>query len=455
MQVLGAYIPRRALLLAGVDFLVAGSCFAASYLLLATSVDQAGVFTALLSAAVTVSFHQFLEARGYIERKSRVLSLVQLTTALGVVFIVQGAAAYLSGLRPLPLGFTLLASVLLIGVYYFIRPHYQPLLVKLTGTDRLLFIGCNETARAVIAEIRARTNIGIEVAGAVAAAGETVPSGVRRFESVAAAMEATQPHRIVIDATDWRNRVPLRLLADARSRGVRVETAGRLYEATLLRVSSADLRPSAVILRNELGSRPGNLAIQSVYTNVLAIACLALAAPFMVLFVILIRRSSSGPAVAKERMRGLHGIPFDLYKLRCTDQTGHLTGIGRWLSAHHLHRLPQLWNVLRGEMALIGPAAARAEIEDHFGSLVPFALQKHHTKPGIVGWSQINVDEESGITDSLERLEYDLYYIKHTSLALDIYIVLHSLRAALLGEARPDIRRQAASESGRLTGAPL
>ena len=124
---------------------------------------------------------------------------------------------------------------------------------------------------------------------------------------------------------------------------------------------------------------------------------------------------------------GLNMVPFTLFRFRCRRADGRLTWIGNWLRRFRLDGLPQLLSVIRGEMALVGPRPHRTEFIPVLMEQMPYYGQRHAVRPGILGWSQLNCDYGPRLHDARESLEYDLYYIKHMSPALDAYIILHSL----------------------------
>jgi lipopolysaccharide/colanic/teichoic acid biosynthesis glycosyltransferase len=135
--------------------------------------------------------------------------------------------------------------------------------------------------------------------------------------------------------------------------------------------------------------------------------------------------SSRGPVIEAHPRLGLNMVPFMLYRFRCRRTDGRLTLPGRWLRRLHLDALPQLLNVIRGEMALVGPRPHRPEFIPVLMEQMPYYGLRHAVRPGIMGWSQLNCDY-GRMRDAREVLEYDLYYIKHVSPALDAHIILHS-----------------------------
>jgi exopolysaccharide biosynthesis polyprenyl glycosylphosphotransferase len=180
----------------------------------------------------------------------------------------------------------------------------------------------------------------------------------------------------------------------------------------------------------------------------LAAIGLALTAPIMLLVAIAIRVTSSGPVLFRQTRVGKGGKPFTIYKFRsmvadAESKTGvvwasrndpRITPVGRFLRKTRLDEIPQLFNVLHGDMAIVGPRPERPEFVATLSELIPFYAHRHSVKPGITGWAQINYKYGESVEDAKFKLEYDMYYVKNLSPALDFYIMLHTLKAMLSGD---------------------
>jgi lipopolysaccharide/colanic/teichoic acid biosynthesis glycosyltransferase len=162
----------------------------------------------------------------------------------------------------------------------------------------------------------------------------------------------------------------------------------------------------------------------------------------MLLTALAVKLSSPGPILYRQPRVGLNGALFVLYKFRsmyaeaeagtgavwAAKDDPRITPVGRWLRRLRLDELPQLLNVLRGDMAIVGPRPERPEFVKILTEKIPYYRQRHCVKPGITGWAQINHKYGDTIEDTITKLEYDLYYIKHLSPALDAYIIFHTLK---------------------------
>ncbi len=170
--------------------------------------------------------------------------------------------------------------------------------------------------------------------------------------------------------------------------------------------------------------------------------------PLMALFALVIRAESRGPVIFRQSRVGRRGRPFTLYKFRTmtvgsengdiytSEKDGRITPIGRFLRRTHIDELPQLWNVLKGEMSVIGPRPEWTRCVEIYEKEIPYYHYRHFVRPGITGWAQVNRFYGASTGDAKEKLSYDLYYVRHYSFALDLSICLKSIYIVLFGKGR-------------------
>jgi exopolysaccharide biosynthesis polyprenyl glycosylphosphotransferase len=178
-----------------------------------------------------------------------------------------------------------------------------------------------------------------------------------------------------------------------------------------------------------------------------ALSGLLIFAPLLPLVALLVRRSGPGPVLYRQVRLGQGGNTFEILKFRTmtdgAEEPGkalwaevcdeRVTAVGRFLRRTRLDELPQLWNVLRGDMSIVGPRPERPEFRELLEAEIPFWMQRHIVKPGITGWAQVHHGYTSDVAGAAEKLSYDLYYVKHRSLALDLEIVAKTVRVVLSG----------------------
>jgi len=374
-----------------------------------------------------------------VQVRSRLALAQQFFRVVGVALILQSLIAYLSPDYAVPRSMMMLGSMVCLAALIAWRMAYNSL-PWVDFRERLLFVGADEVTGQIAEALRSGAR-GFTAAGCV---DDGLPVG-DRFHGIAvlggarelaAIVDRVKPHRVVLGLAERREHLPLDTLLDLQLAGVSIQDAAALYESTFGRFCLRHLRPSQLIFSNALASRPGSLALQSIYTNLAALPVLLLAAPFMLCIALAIKLTSRGPVLVGEKRLGLEAVPFTLYKFRCArTEARQETRLGVWLRRHRLEALPQLINVVRGELSFVGPPPERPEFARVLADLFPYYRQRHCVKPGITGWTQIQYSRAHGLGDTMTRLEYDLYYIKNLSLALDAYILVRALKTALAGQA--------------------
>jgi len=365
--------------------------------------------------------------------RSKILLAQQLCLTLGATFLLESLLSYLRNpdllLRP---SIMMLGSALTLVVLLVWRMFFSAVLWKSFGAKRVLFYGTNAAALEAGSSLASHPELGLSTAGYI---DDGLPAGtllngapvLGSTAELARVVSDVRPDRIVVGVAERRSRLPFRELLDLQFRGIEIQRVAELYEIACERVCLSELLPAQVIFSDELGSRRGAIALQAIYANILALAGLALLALLTLPIAAAIKLSSRGPVIEAHSRWGLNLVPFTLYRFRCRHADGQLTRAGRWLRRLRLDGLPQLMNVIRGEMSLVGPRPHRPEFIPVLMEQMPYYGQRHTVRPGILGWSQLNCDYNSRLRDARDSLEYDLYYIKHMSPALDAYIIVHSL----------------------------
>jgi exopolysaccharide biosynthesis polyprenyl glycosylphosphotransferase len=227
-----------------------------------------------------------------------------------------------------------------------------------------------------------------------------------------------------------------------------VKVVPDLLQFIALRARLEDLDGLPIINVNDVPLQGLNSWIKRVIDVFLSgAAVVVMAIPFGIIAA-LVKLTSPGPVFYRQERMGLDGKAFNVYKFRsmfvgAEDTTGPIwarkddpraTPIGRWLRKLDLDELPQFLNVLRGDMSIVGPRPERPFFVEQLAAEIPFYTQRHAVKPGITGWAQVKYQYGSSVEDAMEKLRYDLYYIKHLSLALDVSIVFDTVKVILFSK---------------------
>jgi len=254
--------------------------------------------------------------------------------------------------------------------------------------------------------------------------------------------------QVIIALSDRRSRMPVDELLELRLSGVTVEEGTTLLERISGQIEIDELRPSWLIFGNGFRLRPKHWIARRVVSTTAALVLTIVTIVFVPVIALLIKLTSHGPVLYRQKRVGLQGRIFECYKFRsmrsdaeadtgptwASDEDPRITKIGRFLRASRLDEIPQLWNVLKGDMAFVGPRPERPEFVEQLKKAIPYYNLRHATRPGITGWAQTLYKYGNTIEDAKEKLRYDLYYIKNCSPAFDAWIVFNTIRTVLLGK---------------------
>jgi sugar transferase (PEP-CTERM system associated) len=317
--------------------------------------------------------------------------------------------------------------------------------------ERILIVGTGNTARMLAQRIGTQRDFAYRLVGFIDD-GEG-HHAVRRHDVLGTAADITrivaERHidRIVVGLSDRRGRLPIESLLKAKLSGVRVEDATTTYERLTGKILVDDLKPSWLVFSDGFQASRLTRFVKRVVDLVLATIGLVLASPLVAMTAIAIRLDSYGPVLYRQERVGENGRTFTLYKFRsmfadaergtpvwATDGDDRVTRVGRFIRLARLDELPQLWNVLRGDMSFVGPRPERPYFVRQLAEAVPFYMERHAVKPGVTGWAQVKYQYGSSVEDAMEKLRYDLYYIKHLSIVFDLTIVIDTVKVILSGK---------------------
>lgn len=384
-----------------------------------------------------------------IQVKSKVLLVQQLCFVLGSAFLLEALVSYLDRNLRMPLHVMLPGGLLVLVLLYTWRIIFSTYALRIMGGERLLLVGGSPLLQEIAEHVAESPASGVQIIGFVDS-DQRADTGGGKFlggtDSLREIVAATHPARIVVGMLERRNRLPVADLLDLRFSGNTIEEAATAYERICGRVPIRELRPSQLIYSADTVLLRRAVLYQKATNFVVAVVGLILSAPFMLLTALAVRLSSRGPVLYRQVRVGMAGKPFTLYKFRSmrTDAEMHtgavwaskddprVTLVGRLIRRIRFDELPQLLNVLKGEMSIVGPRPERPEFVKTLAEEIPYYRQRHAVRPGITGWAQINYKYGDTLEDTIIKLEYDLYYIKHLSFSLDTYIIFHTLKAMLL-----------------------
>lgn len=343
------------------------------------------------------------------------------------------------------------ATLLLTGLLFSER-----LLVSLPplrpAPRRCLLIGLSDLGLELAGEIRRRPELGIQLIGYL---GENGPAPLPpdslpylgSLDNLASCLGRNRVELAVIALRERRRFCPVEDLLPLRFTGLKVLEAPTLYERITGKIPVEELYPSWLLFSEGFRLESRALKGQRALSLLLSIVGMLAAWPLLLVIAGAIKLESPGPILFRQERVARFGRRFLLYKFRsmredaeratgpvwAREQDNRVTRVGRVLRQLRLDELPQLWNVVRGDMNLVGPRPERPVFVEQLTKQVPYYNYRHVVRPGISGWAQVNYRYGATVEDQREKLRYDLFYIKNFSLWLDLYILFLTVKVVLRG----------------------
>lgn len=317
--------------------------------------------------------------------------------------------------------------------------------------ERILVMGTGPQGVGLTSEILRRPELQYKVVGFLDENGGRgrsfiSPGIVGRIGDVEEIAEREHVDRVVLSLAERRGVMPIRQLTALKLQGMPIEDAHSLYERLTGRIMLEHLRPSWLILSEGFHKSRLLLAAKRAMDIVVSLVLIVLTLPLMLATALLILIESGRPVLFRQERIGLGGRPFSILKFRSmlqgsekgtpqwtADGDPRITRLGRFIRKFRLDELPQLFNILRGEMSLIGPRPEVPYFCELLEKEIPFFNQRHSIRPGLTGWAQVKYRYGATLEESKVKFEFDLFYIKHLSVLLDLAILLETAKVVLVG----------------------
>ncbi|MEO6212648.1 MAG: TIGR03013 family XrtA/PEP-CTERM system glycosyltransferase [Vicinamibacterales bacterium] len=416
-------------------------------------VSEHGLYKMLLVAAVCqvcLYYADLYNLRLVSDRRELFVGIVQ---ALGAAAFILATLYFWLPTLIIGRGVFMVAAFLVIALVTGWRIVFEWLSRRVRPRGRLLLVGTNAPAIALARELfDRRYDFGVEIVGFIdpdpskVGAALINPGVIGTIEDIPSIVRARGVDRVVVSLADARGTLPMDKLLEMKLDGVSFAHLASVYEEYTGKIAVENLRPSWLIFSS--GFRKSRLlATSKRLLDVIGSGIgLLLALPVMAVVAAAIKLTSPGPVLYHQRRVGHHGRVFTVHKFRSMQPDAEATTgpvwaakkdlrvipIGSFLRRARLDELPQFWNVLVGDMSLVGPRPERPEFVAELTRQIPYYGQRHVVRPGVTGWAQVRYTYGATQEDALQKLQFDLFYIKHVSLALDLFIMLNTVKTVLL-----------------------
>ncbi len=361
-----------------------------------------------------------------------------------LAFVLAGVAYfrpnYLLGKNSSEIGLVILTFALFgwrIGFSWLVQ---LPILV-----ERVYVLGTGDRAQRVVQGLRQNPELGVEIASWTG----KMDGAVTRESVAAHLMEVVNKqkvHRVIVAMPDRRGTIPMQELLDLRMQGVKIEEATSWLEKISGKIEVENLSPSWLVFGEGFRRSTTFIMVRRVVSIVISLIGLICALPLIPFIMLAIRLDSSGPVFYTQTRVGKAGHTFKVIKFRTMrqdaevksgpkwagDNDPRVTRVGKFLRSSRLDEIPQLWCVLKGDMAFVGPRPERPEFIALLSKEIPYYRVRHMVRPGLTGWAQVKYRYGSTVEDAREKLQYDLFYIKNASIGLDLLIMFQTVKTVLL-----------------------
>jgi sugar transferase (PEP-CTERM system associated) len=407
---------------------------------------------ALLIALVTQLCLYFADLYDFRILSDRRELFVRAVQALGGASMVLAAIYFWFPDLIVGRGVFMIAALLALTLVFGWRIAFEWTTRRVGPRERLLLVGTGEGAVRLARELYERQDLGVEIVGFIdpdpARVGATVinPGVIGTIEDIPAIVRARAVDQVVVSMSDARGRLPMDKLLEMKLDGVSFEHLASVYEKYTGKIAVENLRPSWLIFSDGFKKSRIQKVAKRALDFALAAIGLVLMLPIMALVGLVVKVTSRGPALYHQQRVGQHGRVFIVHKFRsmhvdeekntgavwASPDDARVTPLGRVLRRTRLDELPQLWNILIGDMSLVGPRPERPEFVQSLTRRIPFYGQRHTVRPGLTGWAQVRYTYGASVEDAMEKLQYDLFYIKNMSIALDLFVIASTVKTVLM-----------------------
>ena len=416
-------------------------------------INELGIIKALLITLISqISLYYFDLYDFKVTNTSMELG-VRLLQALGISSIILAVIYYLFPPLIIGRGIFLVTLFFLVGFVVLWRLLYHWVLETKRFTKRVLIIGSGDLAIEITREILDKKDSGFHVVGFleydVDKVGVSIinPKVIGTYNQLPQIVESENVDRIVVAIQEKRGKMPMKELLECRLKGIEIEDGTTFYERLTGKMAIENLNPSSLIFSegfNQLRIKNTKRLLDLILSAV----GLALLFPLFLITPVLIVIDSRGPVFFRQKRVGKDGKVYRLLKFRsmrdnAESYTGpvwaqtdddRITRVGKIIRKTRIDEIPQIFNVIKGDMSIVGPRPERPFFVKRLEENVPYYSLRLCVKPGITGWAQIKYSYGASIQDSLKKLQFDIYYLKNVSMFLDLLIIFETIKVVLFGK---------------------
>jgi sugar transferase (PEP-CTERM system associated) len=402
----------------------------------------------IVACGVSLYVNDLYEVRVALEKSSLPVHTLR---ALGAAALVLAPIYFLAPRASLGRGVALAAAPFIFVLLVGLRLSLNATNLLARGDERILVLGTGEAGISLVRHVLGHPEYNIKVVGFLDEQGQNIgkslvnPCIVGATADVESIVWREKINRVVLSLKDRRGSTPIRPLLNLKLAGIRVEEVHNCFERISGRIPLEHLSPSWLILSEGFKKANVLLTVKRLFDILVSSAMLVLVSPLLPILALAIYVDSGRPILFRQTRVGHRGQPFELLKFRsmvqdaekhgpqwATQQDSRVTRVGRVLRKTRLDEIPQLFNVFRGEMSLVGPRPERPYFCEILSEKIPYFNLRHSVRPGVTGWAQVRFRYSASLDDAKGKLELDLFYLKNFSFMVDLAILLETIKVVIL-----------------------
>jgi sugar transferase (PEP-CTERM system associated) len=383
---------------------------------------------------------------------------IRLLQALGVSAILLAGVYFIFPNVIIGEGIFFVSITILILFIVSWRVAYTFILNRGLFNQRIIILGSSDAAKEIAKEIKDKKDCGYEIAAVVSknlwadswcsdSFGLICQSSYQNICEIAAQMRVK---KIVVALKEKRGAFPIKELLQCRVDGIDIIDGNSFYEMLTGKLIVEQINPAWLIFSQGFQKSRSQRFLKRIIDLILSFSMLTILSPLITVVAIIIKIDSKGPIIFSQERVGQKHKPYMVHKFRsmrsdaeketgpvwAKDNDDRITRVGRFLRKWRIDELPQLWNVLKGEMSFVGPRPEREHFVKQLMEIIPYYGERFSVKPGLSGWAQVSYGYGASIRDAIEKLNYDLFYIKNMSILMDMMIVARTIKTVLFGMGR-------------------
>ena len=456
------YYPiRNALFVLGEGFIIFFSVFIARWIIVGQQEPYVGISTVMKIFLITLSCQLCLYYNDLYDLKitDTITELgIRLLQSLGAAAIILAIVYFLFPTAIIKEGIFVVSVALVILFIISWRVAYTQVLNSGIFDQQVIILGSSDTAKEIVKEIQERKDSGYRVTAAIsksswsdAICSENIGFICQSsYDNICGLAEQYKVKKIIVALKEKRGALPIKELLQCRVNGIEIIEGNTFYEMLTGKLIVEEINPGWLIFSQGFQKSRLQRFIKRAIDLVISLSMLILLMPFIILVTILIKLDSKGPVIFSQERVGQKYKPYMVHKFRsmridaeketgpvwAKDNDDRITRLGHTMRKWRIDEIPQLWNVLKGEMSFVGPRPEREHFVKKLTAIIPYYGERFSVKPGLTGWAQVSYGYGASVPDAIEKLNYDMFYIKNMSVLMDIMIVARTVKTVLFGRGR-------------------